>query len=173
MMTGLLIGSAIITSSLVVGDSLNATIQEEAYIILGETDIRIRGIENGFAQASGLAKEIDQELANTFHLELLNSSIVSENMDGFYYGRYIDISLLNPSSGLVEPSATWWAVDAFNHTKGPWEALGGENGIDYLDIKEYEELTGENTFVINQVLADEIGVNEGDKLSMSYTKYDS
>ena len=52
MMAGLLIGSAIITSSLVVGDSLNATIQEEAYIILGETDIRISGTERGFSQAS-------------------------------------------------------------------------------------------------------------------------
>ena len=85
MMTGLLIGSAIITSSLVVGDSLDATIKEEAYIILGETDIRIRGIENGFSQASGLAKEIDQELADEFHSELLNNSI--DYMDGFYYGR--------------------------------------------------------------------------------------
>ena len=171
MMTGLLIGSAIITSSLVVGDSLNATIQEEAYIILGETDIRIRGIENGFSQASGLAKEIDQELANTFHLELLNNSKVSENMDGFYYGRYVDISLSNVYSGLVEPSATWWAADSFNHTNGPWESLGGEDGIDYLDIKQNEELTGEKTFVINRILAEEIGVDEGEEISLSYTKY--
>jgi len=171
MMTGLLIGSAIITSSLVVGDSLDATIKEEAYIILGETDIRIRGIENGFSQASGLAKEIDQDLANTFHLELLNSSTVSENMDGFYYGRYVDISLSNPNSGLVEPSATWWAADSFNHTNGPWEPLGGEGGVNYVDMEENEDLSGKNTFVANRILADELGVDEGDEISLSYTKY--
>ena len=173
MMTGLLIGSAIITSSLVVGDSLNATIQEEAYIILGETDIRIRGTENGFSQASGLSKEIDQELADTFHLTLLNDSKVSENMDGYYYGRYIDISLSNSNSGLVEPSATWWSADSFNHTEGPWQLLGGEGGVSYLDLEEQEKLTNNYSFVANRALADELGVNEGERVSLSFTKYDS
>lgn len=173
MMTGLLIGSAIITSSLVVGDSLNATIQEEAYVILGETDIRIRGVENGFSQASGLAKEIDQELADNFYSELLNSTQVSENMDGFYYGRYIDVSLSNLKSGLVEPSATWWAADSESHTTGPWEILGDKDGISYLELKENEELSGNHTFVINRVLADELGIDEGEEVSLSYTKYNS
>jgi hypothetical protein len=173
MMTGLLIGSAIITSSLVVGDSLNATIQEEAYLILGETDIRISGTERGFSQASGLAKEIDQDLADIYHSELINNSKVNEYMDGYYYGRSVDISLSNPNSGLVEPSATWWSADSFNHTNGPWQPLGGAGGINYLDIEENDESTSNYSFVANRVLADEIGVNEGENISLSFTKYDS
>jgi putative ABC transport system permease protein len=172
MMTGLLIGSAIITSSLVVGDSLNATIQEEAYTILGETDIRIRGTESGFSQASGLLKEMSQELVDEFHLELLNNTKVNENMDGFYYGRTADISLSNPSSGLVEPSATWWAADSFNHTNGPWEPLGGDGGIDYIQLEQQEQLLNQYVFIMNRVLAEDLGVNEGENISLSFTKYD-
>jgi len=173
MMAGLLIGSAIITSSLVVGDSLDATIKEEAYIILGETDVRVKGIENGFSQASGLYKEIDQDLANEFYDELLNQSLVSENIDGFYYGRDVDVSLANPTSGLVEPSATWWSADSFNHSNGPWNSLGGEGGVDYSEIAEHDEKSNNFTFVINRILADELGAEEGDNISLSFTKYDS
>ena len=43
VVVGLLVGSAIVTSSLVIGDSLDATMEEQFLAPLGDTDYYIRG----------------------------------------------------------------------------------------------------------------------------------
>ena len=91
MIAGLLIGSAIISSSLIVGDSLDATIKEEAYSVFGETDLRIYGYD----RASGLAKEMNESLLRDFENSLSNNSEISENMDGYAIGRQMQVSSFN------------------------------------------------------------------------------
>ncbi len=169
MIAGLLIGSAIISSSLIVGDSLDATIKEEAYSVFGETDLRIYGYD----RASGLTKEMNESLLRDFENTLTNDSEISENMDGYTIGRQMQVSSFNSITIRGEPSTSWFAFDPEMHDIGPWELLGGSQGVSYLDIRNAEKNSGEQLFVINQILADELDVNEGDLIEISFNSYDA
>ena len=58
LMAGLMIGSAVISSSLIVGDSLDQTVREEVEAAWGETDLLI----SGFDATSGQVVEIPQSI---------------------------------------------------------------------------------------------------------------
>ena len=169
MIAGLLIGSAIISSSLIVGDSLDSTIKGEAYSVLGETDLRIYGYD----RASGLSKEMNETLLRDFKGTLENNSMISENMDGYAIGRQMDVSSFNSNTNRGEPSTSWFSFDPQMFELGNWEKLGGSNGFSYLDIENAEKNSGEELFVINKILADELEVNEGDLIEISFNSYDA
>ena len=56
---GLLVGSAIVTSSLVIGDSLDATMEEQFLAPLGDTDYYIKGND----KSTGLPTEWNESRA--------------------------------------------------------------------------------------------------------------
>ena len=65
---GLLVGSAIVTSSLVIGDSLDATMEEQFLAPLGDTDYYIKGND----KATGLLTEWNESRATEIAEELLS-----------------------------------------------------------------------------------------------------
>ena len=104
MMAGLLVASSIITSSLVVGDSLDATLSKEVEAMYGDTDLLIFQKD----RRTGFSFDLDSNLTNAFGQELMNAGI----SDDWSHG--IDTTAtLSRSDGLALPSAAWYAYEGW------------------------------------------------------------
>ena len=104
MMAGLLVASSIITSSLVVGDSLDATLSKEVEAVYGDTDILIFQKD----RRTGFSFDLDINLTSAFGSALIESKIADEWSHG------IDTTAtLSRSDGLALPSAAWYAYDGW------------------------------------------------------------
>ena len=147
MMAGLLIASAIITSSLVVGDSLDSTIKDEIELSLDNTDLLIYAKD----RRSGVNKPLDSNWTADF-LDVISTH---ENVAGYMTG--IDTSAtVTGTEGLSQPLMPWFA-----YTGGQeWSLIGGEDGIAFDDIGQ--------GVVLNQVAADELEAVNGDVVELSW-----
>ncbi|RJU85636.1 MAG: ABC transporter permease, partial [Candidatus Poseidoniales archaeon] len=100
MMAGLLVASSIITSSLVVGDSLDATLSKEVEAVYGETDLLIYQKD----RRTGFSFDMDQNLTTSFGQSLLAAGLADDWSNG------IDTSAtLTREDGLALPAAGWYA----------------------------------------------------------------
>ncbi|HJM87201.1 MAG TPA: hypothetical protein QF433_03170, partial [Candidatus Thalassarchaeaceae archaeon] len=102
VIVGLLVGSAIITSSLVVGDSLDATLQAEYAESLDETDIVIDGTD-----VLGLPVWWNQTRAEEMVDTLYNES----DIDAVSLGIEISIGMKSDVHRTVESSSALLAMD--------------------------------------------------------------
>ncbi len=152
---GLLVGSAIVTSSLVIGDSLDATMEEQFLAPLGDTDYYIKGND----KTTGLWTEWNQTRANDISDELLSWS----DVDGVRPGVRMSASI--QFDGLGEPIATWYAFDENYSNAGGFGPIGGENGIRYAEIDD-------GNVVINEELADSVSASVGDTIEIHWVDID-
>ena len=152
---GLLVGSAIVTSSLVIGDSLDATMEEQFLAPLGDTDYYIKGND----RTTGLWTEWNQTRANDISDALLSWS----DVEGVRPGMRMDASI--QFDGLGEPIATWYAFDAYYSNIGGFDPIGGPNGIRYTDIED-------GNVVINEELSDSISASVGDTIEIHWVDID-
>ncbi|HIA24900.1 MAG TPA: hypothetical protein EYN78_03795, partial [Candidatus Poseidoniales archaeon] len=130
VIVGLLIGSAIITSSLVVGDSLDATLQAEFAESLDEADIIISG-----SDLFGNPLWMNQSRMEGFVDTLFNNS----NIDAVSIGINMQIGLKSELHKTVEANnAHWLAMDADYQTQGTWNPFGGKDGPHYSEINDGE-----------------------------------
>jgi len=110
VIVGLLIGSAIITSSLVVGDSLDATLQAEFAEALDEADIIISG-----SDLFGNPVWMNQTRMEGFVDTLFNNS----DIDAVSIGINMRIGLKSELHKTVEANdAHWLAMDEDYQTQG-------------------------------------------------------
>ncbi|MDP6010388.1 MAG: ABC transporter permease [Candidatus Poseidoniaceae archaeon] len=168
MIIGLLVGSAMVSSSLVVGDSMDATISAEVFLRQDTSDIEIFGIDSLTGTRMELNESRMRELGTMLEMDPDGKSLV----DGFSLGRTKTISVFNNETQLGEPDATWWAVDPQLDEQGDWSLIGGKGGISYSDLAHEEAVLGYSIFVANQVLADAIEAEEGDVVGVSWSTYD-
>ncbi len=152
---GLLVGSAIVTSSLVIGDSLDATMEEQFLAPLGDTDYYIKKND----KATGLWVEWNQTRAEEISNELLTWSEIEGVRPGLRMSASIQFD------GLGEPMATWYAFDSNLSNSGGFDPIGGPDGIRYVDI-EYGNV------VINEELADSISASIGDTIEIHWVDVD-
>lgn len=104
MMAGLLVASSIITSSLVVGDSLDATLSKEVEAMYGDTDLLIFQKD----RRTGFSFDMDSNLTTAFGQELMDTGIADDWSHG------IDTTAtLSRSDGLALPSAAWYAYEGW------------------------------------------------------------
>jgi putative ABC transport system permease protein len=165
MILGLLVGSAMVSSSLVVGDSMDATIKAEILLRQDTSDIEIYGID----PITGTWSELNETRMRSLG-DLLESDKSSKNLvDGFSVGRMRSVSVFNNASSLGEPDAAWWAMDPSLDAAGDWGLIGGESGISYSDIEAEELALGQPVFVANDVLADAIEAKQGDEVSITWS----
>ena len=150
VIVGLLVGSAIISSSLVVGDSLDATLEAEYAEALDETDIVITGDEAYWNQTRAAV--------------LLDEMMDDPDIDATSFGIEKSIGLKSVEMRTVEPRATWVAMDSESQNRGSWNPLGGNDGIRYSEIEQGKVL-------INDKLASRLEVGGGDTLEVSWTKF--
>ena len=104
MMAGLLVTSSI-TSSLVVGDSLDATLSKEVEAVYGDTDILIFQKDS----RTGFFFDMDSNLTTSFGEELRREGIADE----WSHGLQTTVTL-SRADGLALPSAGWYAYAGWN-----------------------------------------------------------
>ena len=165
MILGLLVGSAMVSSSLVVGDSMDATIKAEILLRQDTSDIEIYGVDS----LTGTWSELNETRMRSLGDLLQNDKNSRDLIDGFSIGRMRSVSVFNNVSQLGEPDASWWAMDPDLDDSGDWGLIGGESGVSYSDLENEEEILGRPVFVANQVLADAIGAKEGDEVTITWS----
>lgn len=128
MMAGLLVASSIITSSLVVGDSLDATLRKEVDAVYGDTDLLIFQKD----RRTGFSFDIDSNISTSFGETLLESGLADDWSHG------IDTTAtLSRDDGLALPSASWYAYE-------------GWSGISVNEVAADElELSGRDTLKLS------------------------
>ena len=105
MMAGLLVASSIITSSLVIGDSLDATLSKEVEAVYGDTDVLIFQSD----RRTGFSFDMDSNLTTSFGEELISKGIADKWLHG------IDTTVtISKSDGLALPSAGWYAYEGWS-----------------------------------------------------------
>ena len=105
MMAGLLVASSIITSSLVVGDSLDATLSKEVEAMYGETDLLIFQKD----RRTGFSYDMDMNLTTAFGQTLLATGLADEWAHGLE-----TTATLSRDDGLALPSAGWYAYSGWD-----------------------------------------------------------
>ncbi len=100
MMAGLLVASSIITSSLVVGDSLDATMQNEIDAMWGDTDLYLYSLDS----RTGLTNDLNQNLTQSFGQAVLDEGLADKWNHGIE-----STSTITRSDGLAVPLASWFA----------------------------------------------------------------
>ena len=104
MMAGLLVASSIITSSLVVGDSLDATLRKEVEAVYGDTDLLIFQKD----RRTGFSFDLDSNLTSSFGEALLDSGLADDWSHGLE-----TTATLSRDDGLALPSAGWYAYQGW------------------------------------------------------------
>lgn len=153
LMAGLMIGSAIISSSLIVGDSLDETVRKEVEAAWGSTDIVISGYDSTIGQIV--------EIPSTIVEELRNQDV--DAIDSIQAGRIISASV-ETSDGIAEPNVPWFALEHQEDT-----LIGSaSNGLTWFELEEASRFSNRSIIVINQALADELDIDEGDEIELGW-----
>ena len=152
---GLLVGSAIVTSSLVIGDSLDATMEEQFIAPLGDTDYYIKKND----KATGLWVEWNHTRASEISEDLRTWSNVQGARPGLQMSASVEFE------GLGEPIATWYAFDSVLSSAGGFDPIGGPDGIRYTDIDD-------GNVVINEELSNSISAGLGDSIEVHWVNID-
>ena len=161
MIAGLVIASSIITSSLVVGDSLDATVSLEVRAAWGETDVLIAGID----PMTGVAVAYDEALAERFWQSISADPALSQGLEGRQYGVYSTVSLA-AENGLAEPSIPLFARNTTVDDQGVWAPLDASTGMRFSDIKAVNGQGDILHVVLNAAAADVLEVGQGDLLQL-------
>ena len=153
LMAGLMIGSAIISSSLIVGDSLDQTVREEVEAAWGDTDLLI----SGFDANAGQVTEIPQSV-----VEDLRSSGI-QDLDYIQSGRVLSTSVVT-AEGKANPSVTWFALE---HQDG--ERIGSKGkGLTWFELEEVNRFATTPQVVVNTAFSDELDVEEGEEIQLGW-----
>ena len=152
-MAGLMIGSAIVSSSLIVGDSLDQTVREEVDAAWGDTDVFISGFDTNVGQVTEMPQSLVEEIrgANL------------EGLDSIQAGRFLSTSVVTPN-GKADPSVAWFALE---HNEG--SVIGtAEEGLSWFDLEEINRFSATPQVVVNQVFSDELEVGVGDEIQLGW-----
>ncbi|MEL0181938.1 MAG: FtsX-like permease family protein [Candidatus Poseidoniales archaeon] len=161
MLAGLIIASAIITSSLVVGDSLDATVGREVQAAYGETDVLIAG----FDPMTGVAVAFDEGIGARYWASLQQNTELADDLRGRQFGLTSSVSL-SADSGLAEPSVSLFAHNATIDGESVWQALDPANAYRFSDIAAANEVRSTPGVAINAVAAEALEVGVGDALEL-------
>ena len=153
---GLMLGSAVITSSLAVGDSFDATLEDRLVSSLGQTDWVIEGTD----PITGMPVMMNQVRIQ----DALDAIKLDSQVDGVSVELHTPASAIRLDGSKVDPSAVWLAPDLSARSEGPWytpesswSALINADGV------------GDEPAFINQAFADSMGLIVGDFVDISWT----
>ncbi len=153
---GLMLGSGVITSSLAVGDSFDATLEDRLVSSLGQTDWVIEGTD----PITGMPVMMNQDRIQ----EALDVIMSDSQIDGVSVELHTSVSAIRLDGSKVDPSAVWLAPNLSARSEGPWYTP--ESG--WSALIDADEVEGEPAF-INQAFADSMGLVIGDSVDISWT----
>ncbi len=163
MVAGLVIASSIITSSLVVGDSLDATVGYEVEAAWGETDVLLSGLN----PQTGVPVLFDQQTAEIAWSAMENDASLNPLLKGRQYGWATSVSL-SGSDGVSEPSVSWFARNSTVDAMGVWAALGGDEGLRFSELAKANDGATLPQIAINLAASEELGLEVGDRTDMGW-----
>ena len=153
LMAGLMIGSAVISSSLIVGDSLDQTVREEVEAAWGDTDLFI----SGFDATSGQVIEIPQSIVS----DIRNADLTG--LDDVQAGRVVSTSVVT-SDERANPSVAWFALEHRENV-----VIGSKSkGLTWFELEEMNRFSGSPKIVVNQAFSDELEVGVGDEIQLGW-----
>ena len=163
LMVGLIIASAIITSSMVVGDSLDATVRYEVEGAWGETDITI----SGFDLSVGQRVTLSESLANEMWDEIQDNSALRDVIEGQQQGLVASASVASADASLT--GVTWMAMNSTIDGELIWPEIGSKaQGIRYANLYEANIFSSQKYIVVNEVLAEELDISVDDELEVGW-----
>lgn len=162
---GLLVGTAIITSSLVVGDTLSYIFKNSIYQQLGEID---ELIHTPGGNQSGNETGIFSYFNYSYYQDLRDARNQGDlpSVDGLVPMIYEMLPVMNPATQLSEPSANVLGVDpqASPEMGDLWDSSGSV-------VDEDAVLSTPGNAIVNKRLANSIDAEEGDTVQVFYTLF--
>ncbi|HEX9908942.1 MAG TPA: FtsX-like permease family protein [Thermoplasmata archaeon] len=150
VVAGLFIATAMISGSLVVGDTLDYVIKSSTFKSTGGTDVVVTVVDSAGTEAffnESVAYDLISDLeARDF-----------EYIDGIQPAIAEGATVIKPSTGAAAPAAGFFAVDV-DHIVTPFTKDGGVNVA-------REDMT-DGLVVINEELADKLNAVAGDQLTL-------
>jgi ABC-type lipoprotein release transport system permease subunit len=153
---GLMIGTAIISSSLVVRDTMRNAFEEEVYRSLGEVDEEIWGEESwtNVAFFRYFSESIYDSMARNL------SSSDPEGFESIIPLIRDNAAIFNFNTQLGEPSAAVMGFDSLTLRNSAFGDLDGKGF--------YPDALNDGEVAINSYLAEEMDASVGDTISISY-----
>ncbi|MEC7689058.1 MAG: hypothetical protein VX514_08405, partial [Candidatus Thermoplasmatota archaeon] len=158
---GLMLASSVVSSSLIVGDSFDATLEDRLVSSLGETDWVVEGIDP--LTSSPLLMNQTRVMA------ALDDLMTYDEIDGIGVELHQPVTGITVDGSKVNPNVVWLAPDVYLRNSGPWveplgvppvswSQLGGssQDGIDYA--------------IVNQALANSLSLMAGTQFSISWSQ---
>ena len=145
VITGSMLGTAIIVGALVVGDTLNFSVRQDAYRTLGPIDERV------VATSTDSAHQVHQTLEHAIGS--------SSQIDGLLNTRVAQAAAVSTANGerLAEPAVLAWDLN-FSEAE-TFGASGSPSGLGGATPSPGE-------LVVNEVFADALKVDPGDPVSL-------
>ena len=159
LLIGLMLSSAVVSSSLIVGDSFDATLEDRLVASLGETDWTVEGIDP--LTSSPLL------MNQTRIMAALNEILKDEEIDGIGIELHQSATGIAPDGSKVDPNVVWLAPDVNLRATGPWGDPVGVPHITWSQIG-HEIVDGVENAVINEALANSLNLKIDDEFSLSW-----
>ena len=163
LMVGLIVASAIITSSMIVGDSLDATVRNEVEGAWGQTDITV----SGFDLSKGERVTLSEVLANEVWDGIQSNGVLASSVEAQQQGIVASVSTSSSESSLT--GVTWMAMNSTIDSLEYWPKIGtSTDGIRYSTLNEANFFSQNYQVAVNQVLADELNLAKGDRFDLGW-----
>ena len=149
ILVGLMIGSAIVSSSLIVGDSLDATIEGRLIDSLGEADLVIRGTDPLTRQPVWM----NESRMRGF----LDGQFERSDVDAVSMEIHRRVAGITVGGERADPLIIWLAADASMRQNGTWPPLSPSHG--WADIPTptnnptISETFSDNNILLNQSIS--------------------
>ena len=160
LISGLMIASSVITSSLVIGDSLDDTISWQVDEIWQDTDLVIQG----FDPFTGTRVLFDE----SFGHEVWNGLVDADEPVRSYQMGLIQSGAVSADSGRALPAVSVIGMNSSLESEFSQISISSNPDLTYFDLEEKRRFSGEDSVAITTILADEISIGLGEELRLKW-----
>ena len=158
---GLMLASSVVSSSLIVGDSFDATLEDRLVSSLGETDWVVEGTD----PLTSMPFLMNQ----TRVMNALNDLITHDEIDGIGVELHQVVTGITVDGSKVNPNVVWLAPDVNLRNSGPWAQPSGEPAVSWSQLGDISG-DGVDYALVNQALANSLSLIAGSQLSISWSQ---
>jgi ABC-type lipoprotein release transport system permease subunit len=151
---GLMLSTLIISAAFTTGDTVDYSLSNTSYTLLGHVDEAIYRQGEGGAP-NQIESTIPQDVNDSLRAAL--EAADDPNIDGYLPTLFEQVPILNPESGLSEPNGTFAGLDADSLDGFP-DIVSATTG----DLLDLASLADDEAF-INESAADELAAEPGDR----------
>ena len=161
LLFGLMLSSAVVSSSLIVGDSFDATLEDRLVSSLGEVDWTVEGID---------PLTSNPLLMNQTRLMIaLNQLIEEVEIDGIGVELHQSGTGISPDGSKVNPNVIWLAPDINLRTNTPWSEPIGTPEVTWSQIGG-NSADGFEWALVNTALAKSLNLQVADSFTLSWSE---